>query len=155
MQRRVECLLMSLSVITGSGCGEPIDRGTRDEPARFSTNTAAVCEPGARRAAMPGEEGNECVCIESGFWDCYGVTPDRQIGGDAVCGSQLPLDRDECGWTFSECSDARTYTVRCFSRACVCIVDDAIVGELEHGLICIASVDEANQHCGWSLEVTR
>lgn len=151
-----------LGMIAGQGCGgESRDPGGKQpvvypsqDPAHADPDASPVCEPGERRVAAPTEEGNECVCIERGFWDCYGVPPSRQVGGRASCKSQLTVGGEQCDLTISDCSDTRTYSLRCLSDYCLCIVNAEPVGELEAGTPCITSIDDANRLCSWSLDMT-
>lgn len=131
----------------------PMDVGPDGEPQRIIEQEA--CEPSTRRLPSQGESGTECVCQSDGIWECFGVTEERQIGGDAVCNATHKFSRGPgiCDWTISDCSDNRTYMLLCSDAACGCIVNAVQVGFVEAR--CAASAREASDACGWSLTVGR
>jgi hypothetical protein len=114
------------------------------------------CEVGSRREAMSGEGGSHCVCSEFNVWHCFGVSPERQIGGSADCTTTLAFGQESpCERTFSDCSDGRTYATKCYDEGdesvCICIVNATPVGQLEPGIGCVTHLAEANRLCSWSL----
>lgn len=116
------------------------------------------CEVGERRAALAGEDGSHCVCSEFKVWHCFGVSEERQIGGNATCKTSLAFGQTSpCERTYSDCSDSRTYSTKCYGEGddsvCICVVNATPVGQLEPGIPCVADVTTANDLCSWSLEL--
>lgn len=135
------------------GEGEPSD-GPRammgPEPA-LAEGGDPVCEPGDRRDSVEGDTGPRCVCLEQGFWGCFGVSPERQIGGSTTCSGSLNSLGEDCYWILSDCRDNRTYSVTCSQGNCFCVVNATVVGQLEPGLKCPGSLEEVNMLCSWAL----
>lgn len=133
------------------------DNGGQPEPlGTAAPDGSGECEVGTRRDAAAGEDGSHCVCSEFKVWHCFGVSPERQIGGRADCNTTLAFGQESpCERTFSDCSDGRTYATKCYDEGdesvCLCIVNATPVGQLEPGIGCVASLEEANRLCSWSL----
>lgn len=120
-------------------------------PAQRPADAAPQCVPGERRMGMTAAEGSSCICRDSGLWVCFGVSPERAIGGDASCRQQLEITQDACTMMWGACDDAHAYMVTCPRGVCLCIVDAVVVGELEPGTTCPADVQAANALCSWKL----
>lgn len=156
-----------VSLVLGIGCGGSDgtklgttgpDDGALTEPlGTVAPDGPGVCEVGARRDAVAGEDGSHCVCSEFKVWHCFGVSPERQIGGSADCKTILAFGQQSpCERTFSDCSDGRTYSTKCYDEGdesvCICIVNATPVGQLEPGIGCVATLADANRLCSWSIK---
>lgn len=119
----------------------------------YDPDAGPECVAGDTRAGTELDFAPECECTEDGFWDCFGVTPERQIGGDATCRNELRSGQEvPCSITVSECDDNRTYSIMC-NPVCVCVVNAIVVGELRVGMGCVHSIEAANAACSWNLKM--